>query len=251
MFQPVKAAFGHYLGKFYEAIVPTTQDIPEYINRGLAKSIVYSPSWQFANPDAMLSAWMRNDTDQATTKPHKLPVIFLCMSQEYIPSGRDFSRQISDSIPVIMPNDPKDRLFGLRTVVADIRTQLVFVASNQDTAWSLIAQFHNFMERSRDLENKYKIEALYSFAGITESFPVEFDSTDVIPSRHDPEAKNLVVLTLDFNLRATVPLYDAPKDGQPNDGQGVPGTDDPAGYPNIMEIDINNDRMVDEDGVHH
>lgn len=40
-----------------------------------------------------------------------------------------------------------------------------------------------------------------------------------------------MILALDLTLKVEVPLFDAPKPGDPNDGKGIPGTDDPAGYP--------------------
>ena len=51
-------------------------------------------------------------------------------------------------------------------------------------------------------------------------------------------SKNLTVLAMDITLRAEIPLFDAPKDGEPNDGKGVPGTDDPAGYPLVQSVSV-------------
>ena len=39
MLQPVKAAFGEYMGGFYGSIVPTTKALERYVMRDLAKSI--------------------------------------------------------------------------------------------------------------------------------------------------------------------------------------------------------------------
>ncbi|NCC41888.1 MAG: hypothetical protein EOM21_21260 [Gammaproteobacteria bacterium] len=64
----------------------------------------------------------------------------------------------------------------------------------------------------------------------------------LVPTDH----KNLTLLTVDLTIRANVPLYQAPKPGEPNDGQGDPtDPEDPAGYPFLREIDSNGRRVVD------
>jgi hypothetical protein len=46
----------------------------------------------------------------------------------------------------------------------------------------------------------------------------------------------VTILAIDLTLKAEVPLFDAPKEGEYNDGKGVPGTDDPAGYPVVVQV---------------
>ncbi|TCV72461.1 hypothetical protein EDE11_1527 [Methylomonas methanica] len=48
---------------------------------------------------------------------------------------------------------------------------------------------------------------------------------------------------MDITLKAQIPIYDAPKVGEPNDGKGVPGTDDPAGYPVVIRVDFDDKTM--------
>ena len=45
------------------------------------------------------------------------------------------------------------------------------------------------------------------------------------------QLKNLTILSVDMNVKATLPMYEAPKVGEPNDGKGDPSNpDDLAGY---------------------
>lgn len=98
MLEPVKIAFGHYMGAFYAGIAPTTTGLHEYVARGLAKSIVWAPSRMVDAIEDMLSAWQRNDTDGAPTQPAKMPIIFVAIAKDYTTSGRDYTRQITGLI---------------------------------------------------------------------------------------------------------------------------------------------------------
>jgi hypothetical protein len=51
-------------------------------------------------------------------------------------------------------------------------------------------------------------------------------------------------------LRAEIPLFDAPKTGEPNDGKGDPANpNDPAGYPVVQKISITSDGLIARDIV--
>ena len=62
------------------------------------------------------------------------------------------------------------------------------------------------------------------------------------------EAKNLTILAIEIMLKAEIPLFDAPAEGQPNDGKGIPGTADPAGYPLVQEINAESMESGDNGG---
>ncbi|WNB74546.1 hypothetical protein [Methylomonas koyamae] len=240
MFEPLKVGVGEYLTGFYGTLVATTHPMQEYVQRGVAKSIAWAPSRMVDAAEDMLAAWQRNDTDSATTRPAKLPVILVAMDQSYTPTGREFARQIADSVKVIMPGDAKQRLFGLRTVFGDIRTQLVFAAADEPTARSLVAQFLNFMDAVPNRRFGYSTV----FAGISEDWVATIESPDIPAIAIRTGQKNVVMLAVDITLKAQIPLYNAPKAGEPNDGKGVPGTADPAGYPVVIEVDFD-DKALD------
>lgn len=240
MFEPLKVGVGEYLTGFYGTLVATTHPMQEYVQRGVAKSIAWAPSRMVDAAEDMLAAWQRNDTDSATTRPAKLPVILVAMDQSYTPTGREFARQIADSVKVIMPGDAKQRLFGLRTVFGDIRTQLVFAAADEPTARSLAAQFMNYIDAVPNRRIGYST----SFAGVSEDWVATIESPDIPVAAVRTGMKNVVMLAVDITLKAQIPLYDAPKAGEPNDGKGVPGTADPAGYPVVIEVDFD-DKALD------
>lgn len=227
MFEPVKVGFGAFIGRFYAQITPTTRPLFEYVDRGLGKSVAWAPGRMVDAAEEMLSLWQRNDTDSTDTHPHDLPVILIGIDKDYTPTGRDFTRQIADMEYVIFEEDPHERVYGVRTVAGDLRAQIAIIASDEPTARSLASQFLLFLDATG---NRW-FGADYEFAGFTQRWPVQIETPESPASVVQTENKNLTILTVDITLKATVPLYSAPGDGEPNDGKS-----DPAGYPAVVEV---------------
>jgi hypothetical protein len=232
MFEPVKIGFGEYMGGFYASLVPTTKPMHEFIARGLGKSIAWAPSRMVDAATDMLDSWQRNDTDSATTQPAKLPVIIVAVDRSYTPTGREFTRQVAESQWVIIPGDVKERAFGLRAIAGDIRAQVVIIAADEPTARSLSAQFCLYLDA---IPNR-RFAARHTFAGMALDFPVQIESPDSPVVNVQSEYKNVVIMAVDLTLKTEIPLFDAPIVGDPNDGKGTPGTDDPAGYPLVTDV---------------
>lgn len=227
MFEPVKKALGEFLGGYYTSITPTTKQLEKFVLRGLSHSVAWAPARMVDAAEEMLELWRKNETNGAATKPADLPVIIVAMSKDYVPTGRDYTRQVADSQMVMLPGDIKERAFGLRAIAGDIRAQIVFFAQDEPTAKSLAAQFLLFL----DAAPNRRFSALYTFAGQNLYWPVQIESPDSPAMSIQTEVKNLSILAVDITLKVEIPLFDAPAVGQPNDGKGVPGTADPAGYP--------------------
>lgn len=234
MLQPVKEGFGSYIADFYATIVPTTKALEEYAVRGLAKSIQWAPARMIDMAEEMLSSWQRNDTDSAPTQPSKLPVIIVAMSKDYVPTGRDYTRQVAESIKMMLPGDIKERVFGVRAMAGDIRTQIVIIGQDEGSARSLAAQFLLYL----DSVSGRRFTASYPFAGQALHWPVQVESTDSPAMAIQTDAKNLTILAIDITLKAEIPLFDAPASGALNDGRGTPGDkNDPSGYPLVTQVD--------------
>lgn len=233
MLEPVKVAFGAYMGAFYAGIVPATNGLQEYVARGLAKSIVWAPSRMVDAVEEMLSSWQRNDTDSAATQPAKMPVIFVAIAKDYTPSGRDYTRQISEQVEVILPGDTKERDFKVRVIAGDVRAQVVFCAHDEPTARSLASQFLLYLD---NMGNR-RFDSTYTFAGQNLVWPVQIESPDTPAMSIQTDAKNLTILACDITLKASIPLFNAPADNEPNDGKGTVGNpDDPSGYQVVVQV---------------
>lgn len=245
MFEPIKFGLSEYLSRYYSGLSATTKALHEYTQRGLAKSIIWTPGRMIDSAEEMLAAWQRNDSDNAPSHPQKLPIMLIAMAKDYVPSARDYTRQMAERQLIIIPEDPKERVFGLRTIAADIRVQLAIFASDEPTARSLAAQFCLYI----DVLHNRTFWASHRFAGLEHEWPIQLESSDapamVIPN----EAKNLTILALDITLKTSTPLFDAPKDNEPNDGKGTDGdTEDPHGYPTVQAIDAID---LSEDNIEH
>ena len=246
MFQPVYVALGRFMGRFFEQLTPTTRPMYEYVQRDLAHAILLAPARMIDSAEDMLAKLIRLDADSETTAPHKFPVIILAVSKDYTPTMRDYTRQIADRVEIIMPNDPKERVFGLRTVSADLRCQIAIFAQEPHTAHSIAAQFLLWIDQT---ENR-RFTANYRFAGCDNEFPVQIEDPGAPAMSVQTEAKNAVILALDLTLKVTAPLFDFPKKGEPNDGKGIPGDEhNPAGYPRVIAASMIQDAGDDRGTV--
>jgi hypothetical protein len=232
MFGPVKVGFGEYLGRFYAGLVATSAPLQAYSARGLAKSIVWCPGRMVDQAEAMLAAWQEHANDGEATTPAPLPVLLVAMGSNYSPVTNS-APQLAETLPIILADDAKQRLFGLKTVMAALPMQVVVMAAEQPTALALAAQLGLYM---RQPANR-RFTAAYTFAGLSYDWPVVLAESGVAFKTVTHDYHNLTVIAVDFVLQATVPLYDAPTADNPNRADdGVPGTDDPAGYLRVAQV---------------
>jgi len=125
MLKPVKVAFGKFIERYYASLVPTTEAILSFKSRGIPYSIVWAPARMVDSAEELLSKWFSSPIGGPLPK---LPVILVAMAKDYIPTGRDFSRQIADETTVLFPEDDTNQPFGLRAVVGTIRAQIAIFA---------------------------------------------------------------------------------------------------------------------------
>lgn len=241
MFEPVKVGLGDFLQGFYAELVATTPALKEFKQRGFPYCFAFAPSRMVDQANDMLATWQKNDTTGKSTTPAKLPAVIVAVAKDYTPTGRDFSYQVADPIEVTIPNDPLNRYFEIKTVVGDIRVQLAICASDEASAKSIAAQLLLYV----DSPSRRGFDAKYTFAKNDVYFPCQIESPDSPASSIETGNHNITMLTIDFNLHCTVPIYSAPLEGDPNDGstaqdnEGNPLPYDPAnpsGYPLVQEI---------------
>jgi hypothetical protein len=228
MIEPIKIAFGRFMERYYLDLSPTTKPMIEFVGRGLSKSIQWCPSRMVDSAEDMLAAWQQNDTDTAPTQPPKLPVILVAMARDYVPTARDFTRQIADKEHVMLPDDDKERHFKLRMIAGDVRAQLAIFASDEPTAKSLAGQFLLFLDATG---NRRFYARFDNPTAQPEEWPVIIETPDTPFISVHSESKNLCILAVDITLKANIPLYSAPGiNDENNDQSGIPNTDDPSGY---------------------
>ncbi|MGL5948117.1 MAG: hypothetical protein ACRCYV_03525, partial [Aeromonas sp.] len=213
-------------------LVPTTTALHEYVARGFPHSVAWASGRLVDKAEEMIGAWTKNDTAQAASRPPKLPVILVAVGNDFIPISASMGAPIADEIDVQMPNDPKQRWFKLKLAAGELRAQVVIFAHEEATAKSLAAQLALYLSSP----SRRGFKAHFAYAGADHPFPVLIEAPDSSAMSVDTGAKNLKALAIDLNLICHVPLLSAPQEGEANDGLGVPGTADPAGFPLTREV---------------
>jgi hypothetical protein len=225
---PIKEAFGRYMGAFYGQIIGNTQFVAEFAGRGLAKSIAWAPGRMIDQVEDMLTTWRKNDTSGTVDATPYLPVMIVAMEKGFTPSPMDFSRSVADEVDVMIPSDPLQRVFKMRAVAADLRCQVVIMAPDDASAKSLAMQLHLWANQSVNR----RFYAKYPLAGLNEPWPVVLETPDLmavsVPAAEG--VKNLTILTVDFQMRATIPLLICPTATEPHDSKGAGTASDPHGY---------------------
>lgn len=238
MFQPVKEALGWFMRGWYDTLTPTSKAMQEYVARGFSLSVMMAPGRMADAADEIINLYQRNDPEPlsaTSTKPRPMPIVLVAVANDLNPTGRDYGKQISEHeyFRFTETEDPKQRVFKLRTVSGDIRAQIVILAHDIPTARGLAAQFSLYL----DVPMNRRFRAKHRFAGDDRLWPVQIESPDGPFTPAQTGAKNLVALMTDITLKATIPIYTAPADDAPNDGVGTDGDpDDPHGYPVVIEV---------------
>lgn len=230
--QEIKNAFGQYMVKFFTGLVPTTKAMADYVGRDVNKSIVMAPGRMIDEVEEMLATWRKHDNTGSPGSSAFLPIIIVAMGKDYSPVMGDFSRQLFDMQYIVIPEDQKERIFGLRQMLGERRIQVAICAADEPTARSIAAQFLLYLA---DYGNRV-FRATYRFAGINNLFPVQLQANDPSAVNVKTEQKNLTVLAIDIMVNETIPLFSAPKPGEPNDGKGSDDPDDPSGYGGVVTI---------------
>lgn len=229
MFDAVKSGFSDYLSRFYTEILPVTTGLKEFKERGIEKSILWVPGRMVDAAESMLERWSKSGYGG------QIPIILVAAARDYYVTARSNTRQISDASYVTIPTDPKNRVFKLKTITGDLRTQLAIFAHDEPTARSIAMFFLLFFEQT----GNNIFFAKYKFAGIEVEWPIQIDTNDIPAQLIATEVKNLTILTLDVLLHVTIPIYSHPLDSEPNDGLGTDGNEnDPHGYPVLIELGI-------------
>lgn len=226
MFEPVKVGLTEFLQVFHASVLATTPAVEEFSARGFSDSVVWAPSSMVETAEEMLSQWQRNDTHQGPTRPPSLPVMVVALPKGSAPDSREITTQAVESVGVTFPHDSKRRLFRMSTKDCDVRTQVAIFAGDGLTARSLALQLTLFLESL----DRPALTIPYPFAGLYHAFPAQIDLPENSAMAIETGSKDLAAVAINLVLKVVVPTFMAPQPGEPHDGKGVPGTDDPAGY---------------------
>lgn len=233
----VKYGFARWLNEFHQYFAPTTAATKEWASRPLERAIVLAPSRMIDQIEEMMGQWRRTDVSGEYGVRSELPVVITALAKDYVPIGGDFSMQVAREIYTMLPDDPKERVFKVRQIQGERRAQLVFIAAEEASARSMAMQFCQWIS---DIEWR-RFAVPYVFAGFQQDWPVMLESTDVMVQAADFGQKNLTGCYVDITLKETIPIFIAPKAGEPNDGKGTDGDEsDPHGFPYVHQVLVSN-----------
>jgi hypothetical protein len=213
---PVKAALGEWLVAFHGQAYPDTPAFAEWAARTPAQAMAWAPGRMVDQVSSMLSTWKRNDNSGRPATSAYLPVMFLAVAADYTETPGEAGRPLTDYMPVTLPGDTLERSFKVRVMQADLRAQVVAVASDPATAQSMMGQLCEWAKERR------RFDATYGFIGFTSPWPVQILAADrlAVPT---PEGEHVHILTLDLTVRAAMPMFYGPKPGDDTDGNDPPG----------------------------
>lgn len=232
---PIQVGFGQWLSRCRQQLVADTPALAEFVARDFAKAAVWAPGRMIDQVESMLDSWRKNDTAGAARATPFQPVLIAAIAKDYTPAPPEFSRQLANPLYVRIPGDAKERVFRMRVVVAEIRAQVAILAYEPNTARSIAMQMHLFAEAA----GNQRFYADYPLIGMSSKWPVVFETPDLMAAAVANEQKNLTALTVDFSLRASVPLLQHPNDGAADaDGLGTGTANDPDGYLTVSEVTI-------------
>lgn len=226
--EEIKKGLRRFLGEWHRDLAPTTKAMRDFIDRETPKAIMQAPARMIDSVEEMIASYRKKDIDKTPGTSAHLPVVFFALARDALPGLEWVARSQGEGRMVVLPDDPKERVFELRQHSGEVRAQVVFMAADDPTARSLAIQFAMFLEGF----GRRRFAVPYQFAGVEFDYPCMVETPDIFTNHTPGEAENLVVLAQDVTLRFTIPFLRGPRAGEPNDGKGTPGdANDPSGFP--------------------
>lgn len=224
---PLKTAFGNYMHRWYGSLYGDTKGVLEFTQRGFPHCCQWTAGRLVDDAEAMLESYRKND-NAPQGRNTLLPVVLVGMAKDYATMGADWGgRQMPRQVVAI---EPGGSAYGLRIAMHEVRTQVVIIAADVDSAKSLAAQFGLFIGNA---ENR-RFEAVHQFGQYKTPMPVVIETPDIVFMNVATGQKNITMLAADITLKASIPYWDAPKAGEENDGT----TNNPPGYRLVSSVSV-------------
>lgn len=234
-FDQIKKGFGRYLGRWRKGIYPDYADtaaVQAFLAKPMAEAIMWAPARMIDAAEQQLELY-RLATNGPNGPAGMLPVILLAMDDNFLATGADWGGQHSPRR--MMQIVEGGSWYGYKHVQQDRRVQVVIIASEGGSAQSLAAQLASFIIEPK---NRW-FDAPYVFGQYKVPMPVTLETNRIDWMNVAPpgDAKNLKILAADITLKCTIPFFDAPREGEPNDG-----TDNtPPGYPMLSQVTLDDE----------
>lgn len=230
-FFPLKVGFSEYMVRWYRALYPDTAAVKEFVERGESRSIVWAADRMVDQVEDMLKSYQKNNNtaelgDVSPGRNALFPVVVLAMSKDYMPAGPDQGgRQVGRRLIQL---EEGGSIYGYRQAMGEIRVQVVIMAAESASARSLASQFSLFVG---EIPNR-RFSSIHKFGQYDLTIPCMLETPDIMFSQIQTDNQNMTVLACDLTLKTVTPYFDAPRDGEANDGTD----NNPPGYPSVAQI---------------
>lgn len=229
---PLDIAIGQMMARWYATVYGDTQAVTEFVGRGVGKAIKWVPGRMIDDAQAMLQSYQRDQQGEHGVNA-KLPVVLVAASRDYMPLSGDWGARSLPRIEGVFSvaegavEGEARSWYGMRTAQHQVRVQVVIIAPEKYSARSLAAQFDIFV---RNPDNRHLV-VTHPFGQYRVDAPAVIEDPETV-FLVAGEAKSMTVLAGDFTLKATTPYFDAPREGEPNDGS----QNNPPGYPVVDRV---------------
>lgn len=229
-FDQIKIGYAHYLKRWRDGLYPDyadTKAVKAFMAKPLNEAVKWAAGRMVDDAEAMLHAYMKN-TNGDPGKSTLFPVLLLAMDDTFVGTGADWG---GDHIGrQVVQIEEGGSWYGYKHVMMDRRLQMVIIASEGGSAQSLAAQLSSFIKEPR---NRY-FDAVYQFGQYNVPMPQTLESVRIDWMDVKPEGvKNIKILIADVTLKCSIPYFDAPGEGEPNDGSDKV----PPGYPTVHVVE--------------
>jgi hypothetical protein len=215
---PVKGAIGRWVAGFHAQAYRDTPAMAGWAARPAADACKWAEGRMVDDVEAMLSS-VRNNANAAGPSTNAFsPMLLVAVATEYTETPSDAGVMPLESIPVVLPNDPLNRVIAIDLMSVDLRCQVAMLASEQATVMSMCAQMGRWAAREYRLTAWHAHEAF----GLVTEWPVRVVPVDRM-AIHTPVGEHMKIMTLDLTIRAVLPMFRGPGAGDDTDGESPPG----------------------------
>lgn len=226
----IKEGLSVFMVDWFNDLWPDTDQLTEFTGRPSKNAIMWAPERMVDSVEDMLAAYERNVNSSTPNAGSLLPVVFIAMGKDNLPTAGEWGGRQVWSQWVRLVDDMCGSVYKYRQAAADIRVQFAIVASESPTARSLSNQLLNWLGTFKNRRFHWD----YQWGQYTIKIPCMIETPDVPFQEVKTERKNITILVCDINLKAVIPYLRAPKVGEPNDGT----TNEPPGYPVVTGISV-------------
>ncbi|WP_219097576.1 hypothetical protein [Pseudomonas sp. UMAB-40] len=229
-FDQIKIGYAQYLKRWRDGLYADytdTKAVKAFMEKPFDQAVKWVAGRMVDDAVAMLEAYQKN-TNGPPGKTTLFPVLLLAMDDTFVGTGADWGGdQIGRTMQQI---EEGGSWYGYKHVMQDRRLQMVIITSEAGSAQSLAAQLSSFI---KEPTNRY-FDAVYEFGQYKVPMPQTLESVRIDWMDVKPEGiKNIKILIADVMLKCSIPFFDAPAEGAPNDGS----TKIPPGYPSLHIVE--------------